>query len=55
VLKNKEIKFEDIYKKIIDKGMDDREEKKKFLISEIIDQGYDPEEFQEYLYEINGQ
>lgn len=35
--------------------MDDREEKKKFLISEIIDQGYDPEEFQEYLYEINGQ
>ena len=31
-----------------------KEEKQQYLVAQIIDRGYDPEEFQEYLIEKNG-
>ena len=31
-----------------------KEEKQKYLVVEIIDKGFDPEEFQEFLIEKNG-
>jgi hypothetical protein len=31
-----------------------KEEKQKFLVTEIIDKGYDAEDFQEYLLDNNG-
>jgi hypothetical protein len=34
--------------------MEDREEKKKYLVTEVIEKGYDPEEFQEFLYSMGG-
>ena len=31
-----------------------KEEKQKYLVTEIIDKGYDPEDFQDYLYNVSG-